>query len=82
MRIPKDMISDWTNQVDDYLVKHSRTGATRDTVVHGALAWEIAHRAGIVQAAYALGSSVKDGHIQTALEAIFYNADFVDKKRY
>ena len=44
-------------------------------------AWSIAHRAGIVRDAYA-DREIVDAHIQTALEKIFPNADFLDKKIY
>lgn len=47
----------------------------------GSDAWAIASRSGILHVAYQ-DRSVTDAHIQTALEAIFPNAVFKDRKRY
>jgi hypothetical protein len=44
-------------------------------------AWTVAHQSGIVREAYA-DHNVVDAHIQTALQAIFTNAVFKDRKVY
>ena len=45
-------------------------------------AWTVAHKCGITKHAYDLSRDVKDAHIQTALESIFPNVSFKDKKVY
>ncbi len=44
-------------------------------------AWAVAHQTGVTREAYS-DRSVTDGHIQTALESIFPNAVFNDRKAY
>lgn len=60
-----------------------------DQVQSGAAAWAVAHRAGITEICY--GNTAKDlpgidgcldAHIQTALQKVFPNAVFKDKKVY
>jgi hypothetical protein len=70
----------WTALASDFLAVHA-PNYTRHSVTTGSFAWTIASRCGITQEAYK-DRSVTDGHIQTALEDIFPNAVFKDKKAY
>ena len=56
--------------------------STLSDIKTGIDAWTVAHNCGITSHAYSLSRDVKDAHIQTALENIFPNADFKDKKVY
>ncbi|MFZ3194081.1 MAG: hypothetical protein WA154_12865 [Moraxellaceae bacterium] len=80
-KFPKHIVDMWAANCASYLKRNSRNGATLADVTTGAGAWEVAHRAGVVNDAYS-DSTVTDGHIQTALAAIFPNAIFKDAKRY
>jgi hypothetical protein len=55
---------------------------TRYSIYAGRDAWTVAHNAGITRHAYAISRDITDGHIQTALERIFPNAAFLDRKVY
>jgi len=55
---------------------------SRDQIKSGREAWHLAHTSDILDHAYAQGRDVTDGHIQTALERVFPNALFLDKKVY
>lgn len=74
----------WRALIDAYL-DQQRTplgeGVTRHTIQTGSGAWAIAHNAGVTREAYA-DRSILDAHIQTALEKIFPNAKFKDRKVY
>jgi hypothetical protein len=71
---------DWTRRAEEWLEANAPQ-LTRESVTIGRDAWTVAHRAGIINEAYA-DRNVTDAHIQTALEKIFPNAAFKDKKRY
>lgn len=75
------MINKWRNMCEKWLAG-SPESATCSSIITGRDAWTVAHRAGIVQEAYAMGQDIHDAHIQTALEKIFPNAVFRDAKRY
>lgn len=68
-------INKWTLDCEDWLLRNT-VGATRFNVETGEDAWTVAHWAGIVREAYALGQGIHAAHIQTALEKIFPNAFF------
>jgi hypothetical protein len=72
-------IPDWTAKADACLL---RFNSTRDMVVTGRDAWTVAHKAGIYREALDSGRDVVDAHVQSALQVIFPNAVFKDKKRY
>lgn len=75
----KETVTRWTKQAADWL--EAKLPVTLADVKTGRDAWTIAHRAGITEEAYKDRNAV-DAHIQTALETIFPNAIFSDKKRY
>ena len=54
----------------------------RYSIVSGVDAWTVAGRAGITRHAYDLGRDIHDAHIQTALQVVFPNAVFKDRKVY
>jgi hypothetical protein len=68
----------WTDKAAAFLSAH---GFTLNDVKTGVDAWAVAHRSGITKEAYE-DANVYDAHIQTALERIFPNAVFKDKKVY
>ena len=80
MKISNETIAQWTKRVDAWLVDNA-SPPERHAVVHGRDAWTVAHRAGLIREAYE-DPTITDGHIQTALERIFPNAVFRDKKVY
>lgn len=71
-------VNRWTCMAEDYL---SGRDMFREGILTGRDAWEVAHRAGITREAYG-DREVTDGHIQTALERVFPNAIFQDRKVY
>ena len=77
-KFDKAVVNRWTCAAEDYL---SGRDMFREGILTGRDAWEVAHRCGIVREAYA-DSSVVDAHIQTALEVIFPNAVFLDRRVY
>ena len=80
MKISKEVVERWAKTTTEWLAENYPQ-YTRETIKTGRDAWTIAHRAGLTREAYdeRLGN---DAHIQTALEAIFPNAVFKDKKVY
>lgn len=70
-------IPDWTARADTWLAGHN---LKRDDVVVGADAWYVAHKTGFWREANDAG--MNDGVVRTALEKIFPNAVFKDKKTY
>jgi hypothetical protein len=80
------VIDDWKERASEWLTDHAnKTGhplAALTDIDRGVDAWTVAHRAGLTREAYAMGRDINDAHIQTALEKIFPNAVFMDKKRY
>ena len=79
MKFSNLQIEIWRQMATDWLSRHYNRGPS--DVSEGRTAWTIAHHSGITREAYA-DRSVTDGHIQTALERIFPNAKFLDKKVY
>ena len=83
-KISKETISTWTDRVEQalpFIVRQEFKDITRLDVKTGVDAWGIAHAANISMEAYN-DFNANDAHIQTALEKIFPNAVFKDKKRY
>ena len=86
MKINKETLVKWTKMVDDWMSKNAGILdpygiRTRDHVVDGASAWTLVRRSGVLDEAYQ-DRSVVDAHIQTAMETIFPNVRFRDKKVY
>lgn len=79
MRIDATTIETFKTMADDRL---KECLVDRSGILQGPDAWTVAHQAGIVRHAYDIGADVTDGHIQTALERVFPNAVFKDKKVY
>jgi hypothetical protein len=74
----KDTVARWKAMATAYLEPKDHTCAS---VLTGAMAWSVAGNCGITREAYN-DRKVVDAHIQTALETIFPNAVFKDKKVY
>lgn len=74
-------LPEYTRMVEAWLADKAPS-LTREAITTGRDAWAVAFRAGITEHAYALGREVTDGHIQTALERVFPNAVFKDRKVY
>jgi hypothetical protein len=74
-----DTIKRWEQMASDWLAANTSIGV--GDILTGRDAWTVAHRCGITNEAYK-DRSVIDAHIQTALQSIFPNAEFKDKKRY
>lgn len=72
-KISNETIADWTARADAVI--------DRATVVTGVSAWNVAHNLGFTNEAYK-DRDILDAHIQTALEKVFPNAVFRDKKVY
>lgn len=74
------------SQLENYTSKACEWLAERNlelsSVQSGRDAWTIAHQCGITRHAYDISRDITDAHIQTALEKIFPNVTFRDKKRY
>lgn len=79
-KINKDLVAAWTKRCSELLGSNIPPLSVAD-VNKGVDAWTVAHRAGIVVEAYK-DPTVHDAHIRTALEQIFPNAVFRDKKVY
>lgn len=79
MKIPANVIETWRDDIADWLDYYHKLPLT--AIKSGKDAWTIAHRVGITREAYN-DPTVTDGHIQTALERIFPNAAFEDRKVY
>jgi hypothetical protein len=73
-------LDDWSNRAAAWLAANAPQ-LTRESIATGRDAWTVAHRAGLTAEAYE-DRNVTDAHIQTALENIFPNAVFQDRKRY
>ena len=80
MKINEETLSKWRAKADGWLMNHGNLIANQITT--GLDAWTVAHNAGITLEAYDMSRDITDAHIQTALERIFPNAVFRDKKRY
>ena len=80
MRINQETLSKWRAVVDQWLMNNH--GLIANQVTTGRDAWTVAHRTGIALEAYDISRDITDAHIQTALQRIFPNAVFRDKKRY
>lgn len=80
------LLDNWEERARQWLIDHAaKTGhplARLEDVDRGVDAWAVAHSAGLTREAYDMGRDINDAHIQTALEKIFPNAYFKDKKRY
>jgi hypothetical protein len=74
-------VASYTKQVEQWLAANA-PHLTRHDIATGRDAWTVAHRSGLTRQAYDLGRDVTDGHIQTALERVFPNATFNDRKVY
>ena len=80
-KIAQETICRWRGMAEVWLANNTRKGNTRADVLNGIDAWTIAHRCGITNDAYQ-DRDIVDAHIQTALEKIFPNCLFKDKKVY
>ena len=80
MKICHETLSKWRASVDQWLMENHSLIANQVTT--GRDAWTVAHKTGIALEAYDMSRDITDAHIQTALEHIFPNAVFRDKKRY
>lgn len=77
-RFDKDTVNRWAGMARAWL---DGRHLSRHSVMTGAEAWSIANQCGITREAYS-DREVVDAHIQTALQTIFPNAVFKDKKVY
>ena len=85
-KIDTDTLVRWTKMVDDWMAANAgildAVGIRlRDHVVDGISAWTLVRRSGVLDEAYK-DRSIVDAHIQTAMEKIFPNVKFRDKKVY
>lgn len=78
-KFDKETIERWRGMARDWM--HVNCEFEPMSVLAGRDAWAVAARCGITREAYA-DRSATDGHIQTALEKIFPNVVFRDKKVY
>lgn len=78
MKFDNDTVIRWTEMAANYL---GQRGHDLSEVKQGVDAWTIAHQTGITREAYE-DRSVTDAHIQTALEKVFPDVTFKDKKVY
>lgn len=78
MHFSNETVAQWREAASSFLTAYN---LTPDDIKSGRDAWTVASRAGITQHAYE-DRAVKDGHIQTALQRVFPNAVFKDKKVY
>ena len=77
-RFNAQTIAQWTDLATAWLAPHNLTPAA---ILTGRDAWTVAARCGINDHAYS-DRTVTDGHIQTALQSVFPNAVFEDRKVY
>jgi hypothetical protein len=77
-KIPSATVERWRTLARDYM---GNLESTPERIWTGREAWVIADRVGISREAYQ-DRTITDGHIQTALEKIFPNAMFLDRKAY
>lgn len=80
-KFDKQTVERWKGIAQRWLSTSGSDVRSPAQVLEGSSAWFVAHRCGITAEAYA-DRSVTDGHIQTALEEIFPNVIFRDKKVY
>jgi len=85
-KIDKETLVRWTKMVEDWMGKNAGIldpygVSTRDHIKDGVSAWTLVRRADVLDEAYK-DRSVVDAHIQTAMETIFPNVRFRDKKVY
>lgn len=78
-KISPTTIAEWQQIITLWMLSGTKEKLTPKDVLLGRDAWTIAHRAGITQLAYK-DPSIHDAHIQTALQKIFPNVKFLDKK--
>jgi len=76
-KIPAATVTRWEATCRNWLA--DTMNLRIEAITLGRDAWTVAHRAGITEEAYR-DRSVLDAHIQTALERIFPNATFGDRK--
>lgn len=79
MKIPQDTMVRWRGMAERLCAEYNLALSDIKT---GREAWGAAHKAGITSEGYAMGRDIHDAHIQTALERIFPNAEFKDRKVY
>lgn len=77
-KIDAQTVQRWRGMAADFL---SDYGLQCQSILTGRDAWTVAARCGINSEAYR-DRSIVDAHIQTALENIFPNATFKDRKVY
>jgi len=78
-RISDAQVKAWSAKMAEWLRANTNYGLA--DIKTGSDAWAVCSRSGVLREAYE-DRSVVDAHIQTALEKIFPNAVFRDKKRY
>lgn len=78
-KFEKNTVQMWADDCAAWLEHNHRL--TLADIKTGRDAWAVAHQVGVTREAYN-DRSVTDGHIQTALESIFPNAVFMDRKVY
>ncbi len=71
----------WETMIINYLGDNGYNIEAIEDVKLGVDAWDIAHNSGIMKEAYT-DPTVFDAHIQTALERLFPNCVFRDRKVY
>ena len=76
MKITPDEVKRYRDMAAEWLADKKTTD-----ILTGSDAWTVANQSGILRLAYQ-NPSITDAHIQTALEAIFPNAIFKNRKRY
>jgi hypothetical protein len=78
-RIPQETVTNWCERVERHLIDNH--GITRAGIRAGVEAWAVIGRVGILAEAYQ-DRTITDAHIQTALERVFPNCVFRDRKVY
>jgi len=78
-KFDKATVMKWSHMAETWV--YQQLGTSLEMIKEGRDAWTIAHRCGITTEAYK-DRTVTDGHIQTALQTIFVNAVFKDRKVY
>jgi len=83
-KIPAETVNAWRARAAQWLADNVSPVAACTDVKTGRDAWTVAHGAGLCREAYDMPREMRihDGHIQTALQAIFPNAVFRDAKKY
>lgn len=80
-KIPSSTITEWQQIVAVWMLSNTKNKLSPKDVFLGRDAWTIAHRSGILELTYK-DPTIHDAHIQTALQKIFPNVKFLDKKVY